>query len=88
MDNTNSLKIWEGTRMLLSWQVSWVSLENIFLSIFIMSFLNYTPKKWTLNEKFEDTKESVNLRKTDNTMAKSLKRINNDLQNITQKTKD
>ena len=45
-------------------------------------------KKWTLNEKFEDTKESVNLRKTDNTMAKSLKRINNDLQNITQKTKD
>ena len=27
-------------------------------------------KKWTLNEKFEDTKESVNLRKTDNTMAK------------------
>jgi hypothetical protein len=39
-------------------------------------------------EEFEDTKgvsESINQRRTDNTMAK---RTNNNLQNITHKTKD
>ena len=41
-------------------------------------------------EEFEDTKgvsESINQRRTDNTMAKR-KRTNNNLQNITHKTKD
>jgi hypothetical protein len=43
-----------------------------------------------LSKQFEEPKEqsqAVNQKRTDNTMAK-WKRTNNDLQNITQKTKD
>ena len=44
-------------------------------------------------EEFEDTKrgnrtEYINQRRTENTMIKKSKRTNNDLKNITQKTKD